>query len=124
MSDNYEDIINHPHHESRTRKKMSNYDRAAQFAPFAALNGYEEAIRDQEKFVYDRVILSEDEINDLNDSLNYLRKKDRVEIEYYDGYGYTVIEDIFINYDVIKKELKCQKHRIRLYDLKSISILE
>ena len=86
-------------------------------------------------FVYDmRVALlkgsidgpdfAEDEINDLNDSLNYLRKKDRVEIEYYDGYGYTVIEDIFINYDVIKKELKCQKHRIRLYDLKSISILE
>ena len=49
MSEKYDDIINHPRHESSTRKKMSNYDRAAQFAPFAALNGYEEVIRDQEK---------------------------------------------------------------------------
>ena len=103
---------------------MSNYDRAAQFAPFAALNGYEEVIRDQEKIIYDRVILSEDEINDLNDVLNYLKKNDRVEIEYYDGYRYDVIEDTFVSYDVIRKELRCRKHRIRLYDLKSISILE
>jgi hypothetical protein len=81
-------------------------------------------IRDQEKIVYDRVILSEDEINDLNDVLNYLKKNDRVEIEYYDGYRYDVIEDTFISYDVIRKELRCRKHRIRLYDPKSISILE
>ena len=113
MSEKYDDIINHPHHESSTRKKMSNYDRAAQFAPFAALNGYEEVIRDQEKIVYDRVILSEDEINDLNDVLNYLKKNDRVEIEYYDGYRYDVIEDTFVSYDVIRKELRCRKHRIR-----------
>ena len=124
MSEKYDDIINHPRHESSTRKKMSNYDRAAQFAPFAALTGYEEVIRDQEKIVYDRVILSEDEINDLNDVLNYLKKNDRVEIEYYAGYRYDVIEDTFVSYDIIKKELRCRKHRIRLYDLKSISILE
>lgn len=124
MSETYEDIIDHPRHVSNTRKNMSNYDRAAQFAPFAALSGYEEVIRDQEKIVYDRVILTEDEINDLNDVLNYLKKNDRVEIEYYDGYRYDVIEDTFVSYDVIRKELRCRKHRIRLYDLKSISILE
>ena len=124
MSDKYDDIINHPRHQSNTRKKMSNYDRAAQFAPFAALVGYEEAIRDQERIVYDRILLSEDEINDLNDALNYLKKNDRVEIEYYDGYKYEIIEDVFVSYDIIKKELRCRKHRIRLYDLKSISIVE
>ena len=100
MSEKYDDIIDHPRHESSTRKKMSNYDRAAQFAPFAALTGYEEVIRDQEKIVYDRVILSEDEINDLNDVLNYLKKNDRVEIEYYAGYRYDVIEDTFVSYDL------------------------
>ena len=124
MSETYEDIIDHPRHVSNTRKNMSNYDRAAQFAPFAALSGYEEVIRDQEKIVYDRVILSEDEINDLSDVLNYIKKTDRVEIKYYDGYRYDVIEDTFVSYDVIRKELRCRKHRIRLYDLKSISILE
>ena len=37
MADNYEDIINLPHHVSKKRKRMSQIDRAAQFSPFAAL---------------------------------------------------------------------------------------
>lgn len=40
----YDDIINLPHHRSRTHPHMSNYERAAQFTPFAALTGYGEAI--------------------------------------------------------------------------------
>ena len=40
----YEDIIQLPHHRSTTRAQMTQLDRAAQFAPFAALNGYEAAI--------------------------------------------------------------------------------
>lgn len=42
---NYDDIINLPHHVSKTHPRMSLYQRAAQFAPFAALAGYEDAIR-------------------------------------------------------------------------------
>ena len=42
----YEDIIGLPHHRSATRPRMAREDRAAQFAPFAALNGYEAAIRE------------------------------------------------------------------------------
>ena len=40
----YDDIINLPHHQSQTHPHMSPLDRAAQFAPFAALTGYEEMI--------------------------------------------------------------------------------
>lgn len=40
----YEDIINLPHHRSKTRPNMPVHDRAAQFAPFAALSGHSEAI--------------------------------------------------------------------------------
>ena len=40
----YDDIINLPHHQSAECPHMSLHDRAAQFAPFAALSGYEEAI--------------------------------------------------------------------------------
>ncbi len=40
----YEDIINMPHHVSKKRNHMTMSERAAQFAPFAALTGYEEAI--------------------------------------------------------------------------------
>ena len=42
----HDDIIDHPHYQSKTRPHMSLADRAAQFAPFAALTGYEEAIND------------------------------------------------------------------------------
>lgn len=43
-ADNYDDIINMPHHVSRTRQPLDTDSRAAQFAPFAALAGYDEAI--------------------------------------------------------------------------------
>ncbi len=40
----YEDIIDMPHHVSKKHRRMSLHDRAAQFAPFAALTGYDDAI--------------------------------------------------------------------------------
>lgn len=42
----YEDIIHLPHHVSETRPQMDRLDRAAQFSPFAALTGYEEAVEE------------------------------------------------------------------------------
>ena len=46
MTDTYDDIINLPHHVSPTRPRMAMADRAAQFAPFAALTGYDGALRE------------------------------------------------------------------------------
>ena len=43
---NYDDIINLPHHVSTKHPRMSALDRAAQFSPFAALTGYEAAIKE------------------------------------------------------------------------------
>ena len=45
----YDDIINLPHHVSQTRPQMSMIDRAAQFSPFAALTGYDAAIKETDK---------------------------------------------------------------------------
>lgn len=45
----YEDIVNLPYHESKKRPRMAMIDRAAQFAPFAALDGHKEAIDDTRK---------------------------------------------------------------------------
>ncbi len=46
MTDNYDDIIDLPHHVSETRPRLSMEKRAAQFAPFAAIIGHSEAIED------------------------------------------------------------------------------
>ena len=45
MKNDYSDIINLPHHVSKTHPQMSRRDRAAQFSPFAALTGYDEKIK-------------------------------------------------------------------------------
>ena len=45
----YSDIINLPHHVSLSHPRMSMLARAAQFAPFAALNGHEDAIKQTER---------------------------------------------------------------------------
>ena len=49
----YKEIINMKHHEPNKDKhpRMSLYNRAAQFAPFAALTGYEESIKNKEEKV-------------------------------------------------------------------------
>ena len=43
---NYDDIINLPHYEPKHHPRMPMWNRAAQFTPFAALTGYEDAIKD------------------------------------------------------------------------------
>jgi len=45
--EDYSDIIDHPHHVSANHQPMPMLNRAAQFAPFAALDGYHDAIRQQ-----------------------------------------------------------------------------
>ena len=47
--DNYDDIINLPHHVSKSHPQMSMWNRAAQFAPCAALTGYDDAIKETAK---------------------------------------------------------------------------
>ena len=51
MNRNYEDIINLPHHVSKKYPQMSLEARSAQFAPFAALTGYGEIIKETERVI-------------------------------------------------------------------------
>ena len=57
----YDDILYLPHHQSAERKHMSLHDRAAQFAPFAALSGHEEAIAETTQAAKERMLLRETE---------------------------------------------------------------
>ena len=56
----YEDMLELSHPVSKTHPQMPRRDRAAQFAPFAALTGYEEAVREAARFTEEKMILDED----------------------------------------------------------------
>ncbi len=75
MTDNYKDIINLPHPTSKTRPRMSVYNRAAQFSPFAALTGYDEAVRETARYTEEKTELDEYQIAIINDKLNIALEK-------------------------------------------------
>lgn len=73
MSD-YSDIINLEHYQSRRRARMAAGDRAAQFAAFKALTGFEDGISEAARLTDKRPKLSDEEVFALDDSLNRLRE--------------------------------------------------
>lgn len=72
MNDKYRDILSLPHHVSDRHKPMSLYNRAAQFAPFAALNGHEEALDETARLTDHRIELSTDEQAQLSLKLHQI----------------------------------------------------
>ena len=76
----YEDIINLPHHISKKHPKMTMESRAAQFAPFAALVGYEDAVEETARLTTKRIELNEEEKNILDMKLQMLKEQMHVQI--------------------------------------------
>ena len=75
MKGPYDDIIDLPHYVSKTRKRMSMLDRAAQFSPFAALTGYDAAIRETGRLTDERIEFDVDGKAMLNDKLRMLAER-------------------------------------------------
>lgn len=86
----YDDIINMPHHVSATRKHMSNHDRAAQFAPFAALTGFGDAIDETGRLTSDRPDVADDMLDIMDRYMENLESMSdsEVEIEYFKEDGW------------------------------------
>lgn len=86
--DNYEDIINLPHHVSNKHPQMPIESRAAQFAPFAALTGHSEAIKETARLTDKKIELDEGLKNILNDKLqivlNNIKKEPTVTVTYFE----------------------------------------
>lgn len=68
----YDDIINLSRPISKKYKTMSLYDRAAQFAPFAALTGHEDEIKETARLTNNKIELDEDEKIILNEKIKYI----------------------------------------------------
>lgn len=68
----YDDIIDLPHHVSKVHPQMSIWDRSAQFAPFAALTGHEEAIAETARLTNEWHEPDEDKKRELDEKMNEL----------------------------------------------------
>lgn len=75
MDPKYEAIINLPHHVSQTHPHMPMKQRAAQFAPFAALSGHEEMMNEQHRYVEERPAMFDDEVDEINRQIMMLQQK-------------------------------------------------
>ena len=65
-SNKYDEILSLPHHVSKTRPQMPMSDRAAQFAPFAALTGYDSAIKETGRLTDEKIELDEEALTALD----------------------------------------------------------
>ena len=87
MKSPYDDIIHLPHHVSRNHPQMPMLDRAAQFAPFAALTGYEAAVGETARQTAERRELDPQEAEELNrrlaELIARLPERPEVTIEYF-----------------------------------------
>ena len=66
MNGKYDEIMGLPHHVSKTRPQMPMSDRAAQFAPFAALTGYDAAIKETGRLTDERIELDVEALSALD----------------------------------------------------------
>lgn len=111
--ENYDDIINLSHHISATRAPMSMIDRAAQFSPFAALTGYDSAIKETGRLTDDKVDLSDEAYELLNQKFQqiseHLDEHNEVSLLYYvpdahkDGGAYCSLTGTIKRIDEIER---------------------
>ena len=113
---NYEDIRNHERYQLKHHTPMSLESRAAQFAPFAALVGYDEEIGEAARSTDGREELSEDAIDALNQAfqklLEHEEERPLVTVTYFqpdvkkDGGRYMTYTGNFRFYDAEKRVMK------------------
>ncbi len=125
MSSEYDDIINLPHHVSVRHPQMDLIKRAAQFAPFAALTGYDDAIEETARLTQERITLEEDSLEELDRALAVIRntpaKERAAEITYYvpderkEGGEYRTITAAVLRIDDTAREIVLEgKRRISM----------
>lgn len=111
----YEDIINLPHHISSKHPQMSLEERSAQFAPFAALTGYEDCVEETARLTDERIDISEDIKEILNEKIRkiikIIDKNPKIKLTYFipdnkkNGGKYMTIEGKIKKIDEINQEL-------------------
>lgn len=95
--------------------------RARQFLPFAALRGYYDLLREQERVVEPRRDLPQEEIERISRAIAQLRKGDLVRVTHYDVDAYATTEGVVTRIDIAGKAIDIVKRRIAFDDILDIA---
>lgn len=133
MSENYDDIINRPHHVSTKHPRMAMIDRAAQFSPFAALTGHEEAIDETARLTDKKIELDENRKEAIDEKLRFISVTDdtaEVEVTYFvpdrrkDGGAYVAVSGKIRKIDGVSREITMTDGKVipieNIYDIRFV----
>ena len=116
----YDDIINLPHHVSKTRPKMPLEQRSAQFAPFAALKGFEEALREKERIIVPKVELYEEKKAEIDSILRNKKKQDSITVIYYNNENYVKVSGMITEINPLEQRIRIVDTVIPFADIRDI----
>lgn len=131
----YQDIINTPYHKSHRHQPMSQLERAAQFAPFAALTGHKELLAEAERFVDKKRVLDRSQIDIINKKLNdimaHIQHMPLITMTYFQadlkkkGGRYITITKRVKKVDEYEKVLIMENHtKIKMQDIYNIVFIK
>ena len=130
--DDYKDIINLPHHISKKRPQMSLYARSAQFAPFAALTGYSDEVKEKARLTNKKIDLSEEEKEFLNGKIlkinEVIKTRPKISVTYFvkdlkkEGGSYLTVTDNVKRIDDVLGVIKFKSKDIKMDDIINIEM--
>lgn len=88
------------------RAKMDRAQRAKQFAPFAALKGFEEALRAKERMIVPKVELTEEKKEEIDMILRTKKKQDYISVIYYNQENYVKASGVISDINVLEQTIK------------------
>ncbi len=129
--ENYDDIINMEHHVSKKHPQMSLHNRSAQFAPFAALVGFEDMIEETARIVSKKIEINEEQKEKLDLKLKEIKQKIKlkptVTITYFvpdkfkEGGKYVTVSGEIKKIDEYKKQIILEENmEIRIENILKI----
>ena len=130
-NNNYDDIIDLPHHVSSRHARMSRENRAAQFAPFAALTGYDASVREEARLTGEKLPLTDEQIDIMNAKMAFLTEKasehPEISLTYFladdrkEGGKYVTVTDRLNRIDTVEGVLILSKrNKIALDDILNV----
>lgn len=103
---------------------MKQEERAKQFMPFAALKGFQEALREKEKIVVEKIELTDEKKEELDRKLVQIKKNDIITVVYFSEGEYLKMTGMVSGFNEVERVIKIVNTEIRLENIYDINLRE